>query len=104
MNRRTALTLRTGLIACGIAFGLLLASCGGPRTQSENTKPKDEPTKTAAGKPAGIDESNAGTISGKVNFSGQKPEMKIIDMSATTACAKEHSTPQKSEEIVVNGN
>lgn len=82
----------------------LLASCGGPKTQSENTQPKNEPTKSAAGTPAGIDEANAGSISGKVTLQGEKPVMKTIDMSGTAACAKEHSTPQKSEEVVVNGD
>jgi plastocyanin len=96
--------IRTALMACGVSSALLLASCGGPKPQSENTKPKEEPTKSAAGTPPGIDEANAGTVSGKVSFNGPKPVMKAIDMSGTAACAKEHSTPQKSEEVIVNGN
>lgn len=91
-------------MACGVVSTLLLVNCGGPKTQSENTQSKEQPTKKAAGTPAGIDEASSGSISGKVNFEGSKPVMKTIDMSATTACAKEHSAPQKSEEVVVNTN
>ncbi len=92
------------LISCGFAASLLLAGCGGPQTQSENTKPKEEPTKTSAGLPPGVDPANAGTVTGKVSFTGKAPEMKAIDMSGTAACAREHTAPQKSEEVVVNGD
>lgn len=90
-------------IVCGIVCALLLTSCGGTKPQSESAAPKNEPAKTAAGTPPGVDEANAGTISGKVSFTGKKPVMKTIDMSAVPACVKEHG-PSKSEEIVVNGN
>ncbi len=96
--------MRTIIITCALFSSLLLIGCGGPKTESENATPKETPGKSAAGVPAGVDEANAGSISGKVEFTGAKPEMRTIDMSATEACAKQHSTPQKSEEIVVNGN
>jgi plastocyanin len=84
------------ILMCGCAAVVWLSACGGSKTESENAAPK--------GGPSGVDEANAGTISGKVSLTGTPPEMKTIDMSATPACAKEHSTPQKSEEVVVNGN
>jgi plastocyanin len=96
--------MRSTWMACGVVSALLLASCGGPKTQSETTETKEPPTQSAAGTPAGIDAANAGSISGKVSFQGDKPLMRTIDMSATPACAREHSTPQKSEEVVVNGD
>jgi hypothetical protein len=90
-------------IGCGAASLLLLAGCGSS-DQSSNVKPKEEATKTAAGVPAATDEANAGTVTGKVSFSGDKPVMKTLSMDATPACARAHTTPQKSQEVVVNDN
>ncbi len=51
------------------------------------------------------DEANGGTVTGKVVFTGDKPKMATMDMSATPACeAKHKGAPQKSEEVVVNDN
>lgn len=88
------MVIRTKFAAYGIVASLLIVSCGGPK----------EPTKSAAGTPSAVDEATAGTISGKVNFTGAKPDVRTIDMSGNEACAKAHSTPQKSEEVVVNSN
>jgi carboxypeptidase family protein len=91
-------------MSCGIVSAMFLAGCGGGK-ESENVKPKEEPTKTAAGTPASVIEADAATITGKVNFTGAKPAMRTIDMSANPACAREHKgSPQKSEEVVVNDN
>src|SRR2546423_6717045 len=90
------------LIACSAASLLLLAGCGKSPDTSE--APKSEPTKTAAGAPTAVDEANAGTVTGKVSFTGDKPVMKNISMDATPACARAHSTAQKSQEVVVNDN
>ena len=39
---------------------------------------------------------DAATVTGKVAFAGDKPAMKNISMDATPACARAHTTPQKS--------
>src|SRR5712664_1305599 len=91
------------LIGCGAASLLLLAGCG-KSDQSESVKPKEEATKTAAGMPAAVDEANAGSITGKISFTGDKPAMKTLSMDATPACARAHTTPQKSQEVMVNEN
>ena len=95
--------MRKFLIGCGAASLLLVAGCG-KSDQSESVKPKEEATKTAAAVPAATDEANAGTVTGKVSFSGDKPVMKTLSMDATPACARAHTTPQKSQEVVVNEN
>ena len=95
--------MRRFCITLGAASALFLAACGGSKDQSESTKPKDEATKSAAGAPA-VDEANAGTITGKVAFAGDKPTLRAIDMSANPACARMHTTGQKSEEAIVNDN
>jgi len=87
------------------ASALFFAGCGGTKDQSESTAPKDDATRSAAGAPAAvIDDANAGSITGKVAYTGAKPTLRNIDMSATPACARAHSTPHKSEEVIVNDN
>jgi hypothetical protein len=78
---------------------MILSGCGG------GSEPKKEESKAAPPPAAApIDEANAATVTGKVSFTGEKPKMKNIDMSANPACSRAHSTPQKSEEVVVNDN
>jgi plastocyanin len=79
------------LIPLALVLSVISIGCGGSKTET-------------ASQPAVVDDANAGSISGKVAFSGPAPEMKTIDMSATPACASAHSTPQKSEEVIVNPN
>jgi hypothetical protein len=86
------------LIAASVLF---VAGCGGSKAP-ETAK---EESAAPAAAPAPIDEANAATVTGKVSFSGDKPVMRTIDMSANPACARAHAAaPQKSEEVVVNGN
>jgi hypothetical protein len=89
------------LIAGGAISALLLLSCGGSKEEAK----KDEASQPAAAPAAApVDEANAATVTGKVTFAGTAPSMKTIDMSANPACARAHTTAQKSEEVVVNGN
>ncbi len=90
--------MKSLLITCGAVAALLLASCGGSKDEAK----KEESAAPAAA--AAVDEATAATITGKVAFSGAKPAMRNIDMSANPACARAHSTPQKSEEVIVNDN
>jgi plastocyanin len=92
---------KLNLIACGVV-SLLLTGCGANKT-SENVAPKDEPAKSA-GASAAVNDPNAGSISGNVNFTGAKPAVKAIDMAANPACASTHGTPAVSEEVIVNNN
>lgn len=83
------------------ASALFVAGCGGSKAPETA---KEEAAAPAATAPP-IDEANAATITGKVSFTGDKPTMKTIDMSANPACARAHAgAPPKSEEVVVNGN
>ena len=86
------------LISCGAASLLLLAGCG------SKTDTAEAPKKEAAPAAAPVDDANAGTVTGKVAFTGAKPAMKTLSMDATPACARAHTTPQKSQEVVVNDN
>jgi len=91
--------VRNILISSAIAAALILAGCGG------GSEPKKEESKAATpAATAPVDEANAATVTGKVSFTGDKPKIPTIDMSANPACARAHSTPAKSEEVVINDN
>ena len=88
-------------ICLGIVSILTFSGCGKKEPESAA---KEEATAPATA-PATIDDANAATVTGKVAFSGDKPTMRNIDMSANPACARAHSgAPPKSEEVVVNDN
>jgi hypothetical protein len=88
------------LLSFGIATAVFITGCGGSKTET----PKEESAAPAAA-PAVADEANAATVTGKVSFSGEKPAMRTIDMSANPACARAHAgAPPHSEEVVVNGD
>src|SRR5262245_21096122 len=81
-----------------IAPALFLGACGGGGTP-EAKKEAAAPPPAAA--PAPADDANAATISGKVSFAGTAPTMRALSMDATPACARQHTTPVKSQEVVV---
>ena len=86
-------------MSCGAASLLLLAGCGGSNPPETAEAPKKE-----AAAPAAMDDANAGSITGKVSFAGDKPVMKTLSMDAVPNCARAHTTPQKSQEVMVNEN
>jgi plastocyanin len=86
------------------ATAMLLAACSsnGPSEAKKSDAPAAPApaAEPAAPAPAG----GGGTISGKVSYSGTKPALKPVSMDATPACARQHSTPPMSEEVVLNPN
>ena len=46
----------------------------------------------------------AGSITGKINFTGTAPEEPAIDMAADPVCAGQHPEPIKTEEVIVNAD
>ena len=46
----------------------------------------------------------AGTISGKVTYTGTPVKQKPIDMSKEPSCAKQHATPITTETVVTGAN
>ena len=46
----------------------------------------------------------AGTVTGKVNFTGTAPQMAPISMNADPVCASLHTTPAYEETVIVNDN
>ena len=84
-------------LACCAA--LTLMSCGGGSAPEAKKEVKE-----AAPPAAAVDTANAGSISGKVAFTGEKPAPKEISMDATPACARQHKGPIYAEDAVINSN
>ncbi len=77
------------VIAAALAFTLV--SCG--KKESTETAPA-----TTAATP--IDMATVGSVGGSVKLEGTPPKPARINMAAEPACAKQHTTPQMSEEVV----
>jgi plastocyanin len=77
------------------AFALLMAGCGGKKEETSETA---APASATAGK--SVDAATAGEVSGSVKLDGPAPKMRTISMAAEPACAKGHSGPVTSEEVV----
>jgi len=86
-----------------VAASLLgLALGAGCSRSSEKTEKKLESTTAPVGlKP---DTENGATVTGKIAFTGKKPVLREIDMSANAACQKIHPKPVPSEEVVVGSD
>jgi plastocyanin len=90
--------LRKIVIAAGVIGVMLSGGCGGSSEKAAEA-PKTE------GTPGLVpDNANGSTVTGKVSFTGKKPVLRDIDMSANPACHKAHPKPVASEEVVVNSN
>jgi len=78
------------------AFALGMNGCG---SKKEETTDTSAPAATA---PAGksVDSATAGEITGSVTLDGAPPKMKPINMAAEVTCAKQHTSPVLSEEVV----
>ncbi|HWE00118.1 MAG TPA: carboxypeptidase regulatory-like domain-containing protein [Bryobacteraceae bacterium] len=75
---------------------LFMAACGNAPQPASNPE--------AALPVAHVDPATAGTISGRVLFTGKAPVMPVLDMSSNPNCEREHRTAQRAETVVVNPN
>jgi plastocyanin len=75
---------------------------GGCGRSGEDTGKKLESTSAPQG--LSPDPANGATVTGKVSFTGTKPTLREIDMSANAVCQKAHPKPVPSEEVIVNSN
>ena len=82
-----------------VPAALILAACGSNSPEAGAKAPAD-----AALPLAQVDPATAGTITGRVLFTGEAPVMPVIDMASNPNCEKQHKTPQKAETVVVNPN
>ena len=75
-----------------------MMSCGGKEQTSETAAPAANPS----GKP--VDAATAGTVTGTIKLDGAAPKMKVINMAAEPTCAKQHTTPATTEDVVPGDN
>jgi len=77
-------------------LALSITGCGGSKNETSETPAP------AANAPAGkaVDPATAGEVTGSVKLDGAAPKMKPISMAAEPACAKAHTGPVLSEEVV----
>jgi len=94
------MTFRRGLTTAITLF--FLSACGGSKDQAQAPASTDAAATTTAANP--VDSATAANITGVVKFSGTKPKMAKIAMSADAYCNTTHTTPVVSEEVVVNAN
>jgi hypothetical protein len=91
-------------IGAVLTCSLTLINCGGEKPP-ETAKTDASAPAAGAGGTATPDEANGGTITGKVAFTGEKPKMATLDMSAQPKCEAAHKGEAvKSQEVVVNPN
>src|SRR5580698_5385733 len=98
--RRQYFVKNSKLMVFALALGAIAfvaTGCGGSKTETTET-----PAAPAAGAPAGktVDPATAGEVTGTVTLDGAAPKMKPINMAAEAACAKAHTAPVTSEEVV----
>lgn len=85
-------------MAVVVGLGLLvLAGCGGKQPEVAE---QGAPAEGALWQPSG----DEGAITGKINFQGQPPKFKPIQMDADPVCAAMHSAPVFPDVVVVNAN
>jgi plastocyanin len=80
---------------------VLLTACSRPSQQTKN-----QPQQSSTQAPAyfHVDPSTAGTLSGKIIFTGKRPARKKVDMDEDPQCAALHKTPVFDQSEIVNRN
>ena len=86
------------LLIVSLALALFFVACA---KKEEKTGETAQP----AAKPAAvIDQATAGTITGKVIFSGTAPKHFVIKMDKEPWCQQQHKGPVYDQEVIVNDN
>jgi Carboxypeptidase regulatory-like domain len=88
-----------------LSVALSLAGCGGGGEQPAATE-QGGGGEAASSAPAAapVDPATAATITGKIAFTGQKPQQIRIRMDAVPACTKANPDPVYVQDVVVNDN
>lgn len=95
------MTCKTLFTIAAIAVFSFAAGCGGAKKEETASKEAAAPVGGAVTK---VDPATAATVSGKVSYAGAAPKKVQIRMDAEPDCAKLHSGPTYSQEVVVNSN
>ncbi len=79
-----------------IALAIGIVSCGGGQPPAET--PATAPA-ASAGK--AVDAATAGSVSGTIKLDGAAPRMRPINMAAEPTCARVHTTPALTQDVMV---
>jgi hypothetical protein len=82
-------------LCCALA---LFAGCHSKVATEQPTVPKSEPPPVYFK----VDPQTAGTVSGRIRFTGKRPPPKVIDMSEEPACVEAHHGKAYDESLVVS--
>ena len=82
-----------------VMFALSITGCKG---NPENSRRDTETAGTSAGEP--VDPETAGSVAGIVKFAGTPRKMRTISMAAVPNCAKMHSSPATTEDVLLGDN
>lgn len=94
--------LRSVSCICVAASAILAAGCS--RTAPPASKAEATPSQKAPAKPVvyfKVDPATAGTVTGKIVFTGKAPPRKKVDMDEDPQCAKLHKGPVYDETVEV---
>lgn len=86
------------LIAAALSFGAVMISCGGGSSTTSEQPAGGTPAATGGG--TAVDPTTAATVTGTIKLDGTAPKMKIINMAAEPSCAKQHTSPAMTEDVV----
>jgi plastocyanin len=84
-----------------VALALSLSGCGG-HPENSRSSDEDKPASSSVREP--VDAATAGSVAGIVKFDGTPRKMKAINMAAVPSCAKMHSSPATTEDVLVGDN
>jgi len=90
-----------------VAFVLPLMMACAKKEEKPPTPPPPAgatPSPTTSATAGGAGAMGTATITGKVTFTGAAPKAATLKMDADPVCAKAHTKPVKSEEVIVNSN
>jgi hypothetical protein len=82
--------------AASVALATAMVSCGGGETTTPTT---ETPAAPAAGGKT-VDAATAGTVKGTIKLDGAAPRMRPINMAAEPTCARQHTTPVTTQNVV----
>jgi plastocyanin len=89
-------------VSCAFIAFVLLTGCSGtaPKEASKPAEPPPPPAPVYFK----VDPATAGTISGRIRYTGKRPVLKPVDMSEDPACVDAHHGKAYDESLVVNPN
>jgi plastocyanin len=88
-------------VAAVMTLASSLTSCT-RKTDTSTASDDDLPASNSVGRP--VDPVTAGSVTGVIKFEGVPRKMRVINMAAIPNCAKMHSSPAMTEDVLLGDN